>query len=83
MTMYKLPVEIRLLEEGGYLAVCPVLQGCHAEGNTIAEAMDNVQDVARVLLELMAEDGMPVPDELCELASDTVLHGELSVAIGT
>ena len=82
MTIYKLPIEIHPLEEGGYLAICPALQGCHAEGKTIAEAMDNVQDVARILLELRAEDGLPVPDELCELASDEVLHNELAVAIG-
>ncbi len=82
MMRYKLPVEIHSLEEGGYLAICPILQGCHAEGETIAEAMDNVQDVARVLLELRAEDGLPIPDGLCELAPDAVLHGELAVAVG-
>jgi predicted RNase H-like HicB family nuclease len=83
MKRYLLPIEIHPLEEGGYLAICPILQGCHAEGQTIAEAIDNVQDVARVLLELRTEDGLPIPDELCELAPDAVLHGELAVAVGT
>ena len=32
MTRYRLPLEIEPLEEGGYLAICPILQGCHAEG---------------------------------------------------
>ena len=83
MTRYRLPIEIRPLEEGGYLAICPILQGCHAEGQTITDAMDNVQDVARTLLELRAEDGLPIPDELSELAPDAVLHSELAVAVGT
>ncbi|MBI4331401.1 MAG: type II toxin-antitoxin system HicB family antitoxin [Chloroflexi bacterium] len=82
MTRYKIPIEIRPLEEGGYLAVCPALQGCHAEGQTIAEAIDNLQDVARVLLELRAEDGLPVPDELTEQGQDRTLRGELEVAVG-
>ena len=61
MSRYVLPIDIRALEEGGYLAVCPVLQGCHAQGETITRAIDSVQDVVRVLLELYLEDGKPVP----------------------
>lgn len=64
MTRYKLQLEIEPLEEGGYLAICPILQGCHAEGETIAEAIENVEDVARNLIELMHEDGVALPKEL-------------------
>ncbi|MDA8064016.1 MAG: type II toxin-antitoxin system HicB family antitoxin [Thermaerobacter sp.] len=46
----------------GYLAVCPSLQGCHAEGSTVGAALDNLQDVARTLLELRKEDGLPIPE---------------------
>ena len=82
MAKYILPVEIQPLEEGGYLAICPVIQGCHAEGQTIAEALDNAEDVARVLLELRMEDGLPLPEELRQLEPDTVLHGELLLTVG-
>jgi predicted RNase H-like HicB family nuclease len=61
MTQYKLPVEIEELKEGGFLAICPALQGCHAEGHSIAEALENLQDVARNLLELREKDGLPIP----------------------
>ena len=44
MARYKLPVDIEELEEGGYLAICPILPGCHAEGDTIAEAIENIQE---------------------------------------
>lgn len=76
---YKLAIEIELLEEGGYLAVCPILQGCHAEGETVAEAIENVEDVARNLIELMRGDGVPLPPELKLVAPGTRLHGEILV----
>lgn len=56
---YRLGVEVEPLDEGGYLAVCQDLQGCHAEGSTIAEALDNVEDVTRVIIELCIEKGLP------------------------
>ncbi|TAH52754.1 MAG: type II toxin-antitoxin system HicB family antitoxin [Chloroflexota bacterium] len=55
---YKLPIEVDSLAEGGFFSVCPILQGCQAEGETIAEALENVQDVARNFIELMAEVGV-------------------------
>jgi len=79
MKNYKLPIEIESLEEGGYLAICPILHGCHAEGDTVAEAIENVEDVARNLIELMREDGVALPKEL-ELAKPGIrLHGEILV----
>jgi predicted RNase H-like HicB family nuclease len=61
---YVLPVEVENLDDGRFLAVCPILEGCHAEGDSIAEALDNVEDVARVVIELCMEKGLPLPDEL-------------------
>ena len=81
MTSYRLPIEVEPLETGRYLAVCPAIQGCHAEGDTIAEAIENLEDVARQLLELRLEDGMPVPSELVEADSRTVVRSEVLVTI--
>ena len=81
MTSYRLPIEVEPLETGRYLAVCPAVQGCHAEGDTIAEAIENLEDVARQLLELRLEDGMPVPSELVGADSRTVVGGEVLVTI--
>ena len=63
---YLIDVEVQELEEGGYLAHSPTLQGCHAEGETISEAMTNLEDVAQLLLQLRREDGFPLPEELPE-----------------
>lgn len=62
MTQYKLPVEIEPLDEGGYLAICPLIQGCHAQGETISEALDCLEDVTGQLLEVRKEDGLRLPD---------------------
>jgi predicted RNase H-like HicB family nuclease len=81
MTRYKLPIEIELLDEGGFLATCPILQGCHAEGDSVANAMENVEDVARNLIELMQVDGVPLPSEL-QIANPGVrLHNEILVPV--
>jgi predicted RNase H-like HicB family nuclease len=75
MKKFVIPVEVEPLEEGGYLAVCELIQGCHAEGETVAEALDNLEDVARILLELQREDGLPPPKGLEEFRPDTVVKG--------
>jgi predicted RNase H-like HicB family nuclease len=79
MSRYKLPIEVEPLEEGGFLATCPILQGCHAEGETVAEALENVEDVARNLIELMREDGVSLPAALELAGTDFRLHSEILV----
>ena len=61
---YVLSVEVETLEDGRFLAACPTLQGCHAEGDTIAAALENIEDVARIIVELAIEKGLPLPEEL-------------------
>jgi predicted RNase H-like HicB family nuclease len=81
MKRYLLRVEVEPLEEGGYLATCPDLQGCHAEGETIAEALTNVEDVARVIIELCIEKGLPLPVELQDEQTPPLVRGELLVQV--
>jgi predicted RNase H-like HicB family nuclease len=57
MKNYKVHVIIEPCEEGGYFATCPALQGCHAEGETYLEALENIQDIIRIHLESRAELG--------------------------
>jgi len=79
MTKLVIPVEIEPLEEGGYLAICEAIQGCHAEGETVAEALENLEDVARILLELRREDGLPLPEGLEQLEPGSVIKAQLVV----
>lgn len=66
MDTYPLSVRIELLEEGLYLASCPAIRGCHAEGRTIGEALDNLQSVAQVIHDLCREKGLPFITDLVE-----------------
>lgn len=45
----------------GYFAYTDVLQGAHAEGATIGEAIDNLQDVIEKHLEIRKENGESIP----------------------
>ena len=57
-----IPITIKKLEEGTYLATSEVIQGLIAEGRTIAETMEIAQDVARKIYESCIEHGDPLPD---------------------
>jgi antitoxin HicB len=82
MTNYLLKVEVEPLDEGGFLAIAPDLQGCHAEGESIAEALENVEDAARVIIEFSMEKGLPLPPAL---GSDGIplIRAELVVRIAS
>lgn len=46
------PIIIEQDEDGVFIVSCPVFAGCHSQGNTVEEAMTNIQEV----IELCAED---------------------------
>jgi predicted RNase H-like HicB family nuclease len=65
------------IEQGGYSADHPDLEGCIAQGDTAEEAIANL-DVARELwLETRLEDGLPIPP----LLSDEAYSGRVSLRI--
>jgi predicted RNase H-like HicB family nuclease len=42
---------------GGYHVFCPALKGCHSEGETEAEALQNIREAIELYLEsLIAHD---------------------------
>jgi predicted RNase H-like HicB family nuclease len=81
MSSVVIPVQVEALEEGGYLAICDLIQGCHAEGETVAAALENLEDVARVLLEVQREDGMPLPSELETFDARMKISAQLVVPV--
>lgn len=56
--LLELPVEIEPLAEGGYLVSCADMVGCHTEGKTVGQALDNLYDIARVIYELCREKNL-------------------------
>jgi predicted RNase H-like HicB family nuclease len=46
-----LPLFIEKEEDGFYVAECPILEGCYAQGKTIDEALKNIREVIEMILE--------------------------------
>jgi antitoxin HicB len=59
---YVFRVELEQDEDGGWSAVVPALPGCASDGDTAAEALANVQEAAQAYIEVLVEDGRPIPD---------------------
>jgi predicted RNase H-like HicB family nuclease len=50
-------------DDGGYHAFCPALKGCHSQGDTLEEAMENIREAISLVIETLMEDGENVPPE--------------------
>ena len=50
-------------DEGGYHVFCPVLPGCHTQGETIDEGVRNIREAIELYIDSLIEDGLPVPVE--------------------
>lgn len=50
-------------DEGGYHALVPALKGCHSQGDTLDEALENVHEAIELYLESLKAHGEPVPQE--------------------
>lgn len=43
-------------EDGGYNVSCPAIPGCHSQGDTVDEALENIKDVITACVEVQNED---------------------------
>ncbi|MFA4873800.1 MAG: type II toxin-antitoxin system HicB family antitoxin [bacterium] len=50
--------------ESGYVAFCPMLKGCVAQGRTEKSALSHLQRAMEDYIECLVEDGLPVPVEV-------------------
>ncbi len=50
-------------ETGIYSVSCPSLPGCHSQGETIDDALVNIREAIELYLEVLAEDGQPIPND--------------------
>ena len=50
-------------DEGAFHAYVPALPGCHTFGDTIDEALVHIQEAIILYLEVLLEDGSPIPVE--------------------
>jgi predicted RNase H-like HicB family nuclease len=62
MKVYDFKVLLEPDETGGYVAVCPSLPGCYSQGETVEEAMENIEESILLCLEDMQAHGETLPE---------------------
>ena len=51
-------------EEGGFHIWCPALKGCHSQGDTQEESLNNIQEAIAAYLESLRDEGSPLPADV-------------------
>ena len=57
---YNLQVVIEQDEDRAFIAECPALQGCYAQGKTFEEAIKNIQDVIVMCIQEMKDENKKI-----------------------
>ncbi|MFZ5517471.1 MAG: type II toxin-antitoxin system HicB family antitoxin [Candidatus Zhuqueibacterota bacterium] len=63
MKMFNYTIIFEREDDGGYHVFCPALKGCHSQGDTYDEALNNIQDAIKLYLESMIAHNENVPEE--------------------
>jgi predicted RNase H-like HicB family nuclease len=53
-------------EDGYWVAECPSLPGCISQGKSRQEAITNIREAITGYVEVLKEDGLPIPEEKFE-----------------
>jgi len=53
-------------EDGFWLAECPSLSGCISQGQSKKEAIKNIQEAVEGYIEVLQQDGDPIPEDNME-----------------
>ena len=54
-------------EDFGYVVHCPAIPGCHSQGNSIEEAIENIKDAIRGCLSALDVDLISEREELASI----------------
>ncbi len=73
------PIVIEPCEEGGFFASCTSLQGCHADGETYGEAIDNIREVIGMHVAARKKGKYPLSSVILKNPSEIKI--ELSVPV--
>lgn len=71
----------RTEEDDGYMADIPSLNSCMAFGDTVEEAMANLQEALEAYIEVMIEDGVEIPNDANLI--ETTIHYPISKSFVT
>jgi antitoxin HicB len=78
---YKLPLVFEPQPEGGYTVTSPLLPELITEGDSIADALENVRDALAAVIELYREFGRPLPSRLCAIEASGPVVTELLIEV--
>jgi len=53
-------------EDGYWVAQCPSLPPCISQGTTKEEAITNIKEAIELYIELLQEEGRPIPEDQVE-----------------
>lgn len=60
---YRFTVIIEPCEEGGYFAMCPAFPGCHVEGETYEETLNEMRAAIDAFVEDYKQKGELIPED--------------------
>jgi len=61
--IYSYIVLLEKESDGGYHAFCPVLKGCHSQGDSFEEAIENITEAIELYIESLKADRQSIPEE--------------------
>jgi predicted RNase H-like HicB family nuclease len=82
MKTYRLDVTVEPLEDGRFLAIASNLEGCIAEGDTVTDAIENLEDGARGIIEYRLKMGWPLPEEFTNSDAVPLVEAKVIVRVG-
>jgi len=59
-------------EDRGYSVHCPALPGCSSQGDTLQEALVNIQEAISGVLKVRQDEGMSPPEETPEIITEEI-----------
>lgn len=61
------PMVIERMDDGTYRASIPLIKGCKGYAQTPTEAIDELNEIKKTLIELMLEQGKAIPEPTVQL----------------
>ena len=56
-------VVVHQAEEGGFWVEVPALPGCYSQGESVDDALGNVQEAIELYLEVLGDEGRDAPND--------------------
>ena len=64
MKVFNIDVKLAKQEDGLWRATVPYLQGCWVDAETVHQALDEIQEVAAMIIDLLEENNEELPSSV-------------------